>query len=113
MDKVFGGVVGVLLGVYLVRVGIAGNGKQLLALLREDDKYLDFLLALWILWVLHEYGPTHDITDQLVISGIVGTILLVVHNNPQIFSNLELFGEGKIGLADLFKQTAQSAVGAK
>lgn len=96
-------VAGAIVGVYVVRVGIAGNGKQLLILLKEDDKYLDLLVAIYAIYLLQEFGPTHAIVDQLLWAAGLAILIKMVSSNVNFLSALEDFGSGKRGLLDTVK----------
>lgn len=106
MDKVAGGVIGVGLGVYLVRVGLAGNTKQLLQMLAKEGRYLEVLVALYALWILWKFGPAQDFTHQVMMAGAVGMVLntMVRGDFAKVTTALTAFGNGQIGLYDAAKQ---------
>lgn len=95
MDKVATAVVGGFIGVYLIRVGLAGNGSALLKELEKEGGYLQFLVALYALWLLHKYGPTHQITDALVTTAAVAVLLKVMASDTNVVATIREFATGR------------------
>lgn len=98
MDKVAGGVIGVAVGIYLVRVGLAGNTKKLLQMLAKEGYYLEVLIALYALWILWKYGPAQTFTHQLMMAASIGVVLKTIGEGDKVSSVLTQFGNGQLTL---------------
>jgi hypothetical protein len=104
MDKAAVGVLGVLAGVYLVRVGLAGNHKQLLQELAKEGHYLEVLAALFALWVIWKYGPNPGgFTHSLMMTAGIAAFLNTAFRNVNVSQALQDFGAGKKSLLDTAK----------
>lgn len=81
MNRALDGILGVGLGAYLIAVVLKGNSKTLINYLGEEVGYLEFLTAIYLLYLLHGYGPTQKITDALMIGAIFAVVLKAVTNS--------------------------------
>jgi hypothetical protein len=112
MDKVAGGAVGVLAGVYLIAVARAGHSKDLFALLKEETGYLELLAAMYALWLLHEKTERGGIVDQLIMVALIAAAVKLASNTGNIVPELEKFGNGEQGLFTTFGHVF-SSIGVK
>jgi hypothetical protein len=95
MDKAAGGIVGILAGIYLVRVALAGNARPLLEMLKEETGYLELLVALYLIYLLHKNKVTGEFTDQLLLAAAIAATLKVVTSNANVVEEFQKFGSGQ------------------
>lgn len=107
MENVAGAAVGGILGLYVIRVGMAGHSKDLLTLLSEESGYLELLVALYALYLIHEQGgPLGSLTDQLMWMAVIAALIKAVAAHSDLFGELEKFGNGQQGLFTSLKHIA-------
>lgn len=102
VGKALNGIVGVMLGLYLINVAIKGNSKALMAMLKDEGGYLQLLVAMYALYLLHEYGPTSKVTDALIIAAITA-VLVKAATNVNTGSILTSFANGQANMLDTVK----------
>jgi hypothetical protein len=100
LEKLTGAAAGIGVGVYVLAVIYQGNIKALGSQIVTDEHYVEFLSAIIILWMLKQYGPTHEIVDMLLAGAAIGLLFKLVHNGglSNMNSSLQLFAQGKQGL---------------
>jgi hypothetical protein len=103
MNKAAAGIVAVLAGVYLVRVGMAKNFPQLLKELAKEGKYLEFIVAIYVLWLLWNIGDRNDFMHQLMIVASVALVFRAMTNMGNVTQTMQAFGAGNIDLFQVFK----------
>lgn len=98
LNKVIGGILGVGLGLYTLKVVFSGNTDALGNLLKDETGYLEFLVALYALYLLHKYGPEHKIIDLIITMAVLAIIFKTINRNTTLVSNthaaLSKFGSG-------------------
>ena len=97
---------GLAVAAYLVAVALNGNATALGALLMKEEPYLEFVVAVLIIWALHKYGPTGTVTDLITVGVIVGVVLRLA-GVINLNNVLTPFAQGKAGIL----QTLQSVLG--
>lgn len=104
MEDTAGAVVAAAIAAYVIRVGVAGNGKELMHLLSEEVGYLEFIVACYLLYLLHEQGGiAGDITNQLLWTAAIAALIKVVTSNSNVIVELENFGAQKQSLLTTLK----------
>lgn len=102
IDRALGGISAIALGAYLAAVITHGNTEALLSELKKETGYLEFLVAVWVLWHLMTYKPIRDVSAPLVLGGILA-IALKIAATSNISSKMEQFSSGQISLFGLFR----------
>lgn len=99
IDKVLGAVTGVGLGLYTLKVIVNGNIVELGSLVKEETGYLEFLIAIYVLYLLHKNGPTHSIVDGLIVIAVVA-VLIKAATKSNLSSLLSDFGAGRASMLE-------------
>jgi hypothetical protein len=94
IDKVLGAVTGVGVGLYIIQVVAKGNTKNLYELVKDETGYLEFLIALYVLYLLHKFGPTSKITDALIVMAVIA-VLIKAATHSNLSSALSDFAAGR------------------
>jgi len=92
---------------YGIAVVIQGNGSQLVSMLKQEEGYLEFAIAIIAIGLLTKYGPTGPITDLLVVGVLLG-LLFRISSNIDLGSIMTKFANGQATMA----QTAQAIIAA-
>lgn len=110
MENAIGGVLALALGAYVIKVGIDGNGSELIKLLSEEAGYLELLVAAYVLWLLHDNlsGALGDVYNQLLWAAAIGLIITMVKANQKadVWSEISSFASGKQPLFTTIKHIA-------
>lgn len=107
LNGIVGAGSGLAIAAYLIAVTFQGNLDQLGAMLLKEESYLEFALAIIILWALNKYGPTSPITD-LLMTGTVIAVILRISAKINLSSITSNFASGNASMV----QTVQAIVGA-
>ena len=94
MDNVATGITGIIGGVYLIRVAAAGNAKELLKLLKDETGFIQVIIALYLIWLLHKNRSTSEFTDQLVMAAAIAALLQAASSKGNLLEELVKFGKG-------------------
>lgn len=94
---IVGAASGVGLAAYIIAVVLQGNLQKLVALLQQEEPYLEFAVAIIIVWALMKYGPTSAATDWLVV-GALTAVALKLAGRLNIGTALDSFAQGKTGI---------------
>lgn len=98
MNDDFDKFLGVLLGGYLIAVFYNGNSEKLFSALSHERGYLEFVIALVVLYYLLKYDKTGIVATFCILGGTA----LALQNAGKI--NLgnatDKFAKGQIGLLD-------------
>jgi hypothetical protein len=104
---IVGASAGIGLAAYIIAVALQGNLSKLFDLLKTEEPYLEFAVAIVIVWALMKYGPTSEVTDLLVV-GAVAAVALKVAGRLNIGTAIDGFASGKTGILQtietVFKQ---------
>ena len=101
-SKLLGTVSGVALGGYLIAVTYNGNLPTLWETLKKEKGYLEFIVALFILGAINEFGPTSKIS--IAVSGIgITAVILKAASNSEVTSKISAFANGQASMLDVFK----------
>jgi hypothetical protein len=104
---IVGAASGVGLAAYLIAVVLQGNLQPLIKLLQTEEPYLEFAVAIVIVWALMKYGPTSEVTDLLVVGAVAG-VALKLAGRLNIGTAVDSFAQGKTGILQtvetVFKQ---------
>jgi hypothetical protein len=98
---------GIVLAAYLFIVIYQGNMRVLADDALQDYGYLEWLLAIVILYQIYRLVD-NKIVAWLIISGVVAVLLKLTAGNQTLVKNIQAFGQGK---TDLF--SALTSLGAK
>lgn len=74
---------GVALGVYLVLVAYNGNTKNMIDLAKRDRAFLQWAIALAILWYLYGIPELRGVVSMLILTSFVGLGLIAGGNIAQ------------------------------
>jgi hypothetical protein len=105
LSDVLGAGSGLAIAAYLALVTLNGNIAPLLTQLKQEEGYLEFLIAIILIWALNKWGPTNKVTDLLTVGVILGLVF-------RISSKIDLVGITKNfanGQATM-QQTAQAII---
>lgn len=105
LSDVLGAGSGLAIAAYLVAVTINGNISALGTLLKQEEGYLEFLVAIIIIWALNKWGPTNQVTDLLTMGVIVGLVLRIA-GKINLGSIVQNFASGQATML----QTAQAII---
>ena len=103
MDELADAAIASVLGVYVIRVGIAGNGKQLITLLGQETGYLELLIAGYLLMIIKDSKTFGPVANQLIMVAALAVIIKIATKNGNIITAIENFGAGKANMVDTFK----------
>jgi hypothetical protein len=99
MDKAITAIGGTIVTVYLIRVVMSGNARKLLELAKNDWQYLEFLAAIYILYLLHKSDFGGQIVDMLITTAIIGLVIKLAAQSSTDFSGtLSKFMGGHISM---------------
>lgn len=92
------GIVGTAAGLglagYIGAVTLQGNLPALWQQLQQEELYIEFAIAIVIVWALMKYGPTSPIVDLLVLAAVVA-VALKVAGNTSLQPALSQFASGQ------------------
>lgn len=110
MDKAFSAIAGTLLGAYLIAVVVKGNGKALTTEISKDAQYLEFLAAIYILYMLHKSKFGGELIDLLVTTAVMGVLIkMAAQSDTNFTGTLSKFAKGEISMTE----TASTILGLK
>lgn len=89
---------GIAIAAYLAAVIYQGNLSALGTQLMTEEGYLEFLVALVVLWALAKYGPGGPIFKMLLGTTVIGVGLTVSGKLPQLGTTLQAFGSGQANM---------------
>lgn len=99
IDGIISTVGGVGLGAYLIAVVFQGNGKTLLTEVTKDWQYLEFLVAIYILYALHASKWGGQIVTMLIQTAIVALLIkMAAASGNGITEASDSFAAGKLSL---------------
>lgn len=79
---------GVSMGLYLLIVVVKGNTKDMLALASRDRGFLQWAIALGILWYLYSIPELRGPVSMLILAAFIGLGLMA---GPNIIEQTKLF----------------------
>lgn len=97
---------GILIAVYLGTVVYRGNVSKLYSLLTGEMGYLDFVLAIAILYLIYN-NPHTSFLAPFILLGIAA-IIISRSSNSNLASITSKFSSGQAGLLDTINETAKS-----
>lgn len=104
MEPVAGAVIAGVLGVYAIRVAIAGNSRQLISLLAQEGGYLEFIASAYAVYLLHNQGGVvGTITDQLLWAAAIAALFNVMKANSNFVDELSRLATHQQGLKTTFQ----------
>lgn len=104
METAAGGVIAAVLGAYVIRVGIAGNSKQLMTLLSQEAGYIEFVVAGYALYLLHNQGGVMgEIIDQLIWAAAIAILIKLLMSNSNFIDELDKFGKQQQSMTTTLK----------
>lgn len=106
LSGLVGSAAGIGLAAYVVSVALHGNIQQLGQALLKEEKYLEFAIAIVIVWALAKWGPTSPITDLLIVGVVIGVALRLA-SNTSLPTALTAFANGQASML----QTVQALFG--
>ena len=106
LSGVVGAGAGLGLAAYLIAVALQGNIRELGQKLLGEEKYLEFAIAIVIVWAATKYGPTSPLIDLLIVGVVVGVALRLA-SNTSLPAALTAFANGQAGML----QTVQAIFG--
>jgi hypothetical protein len=106
LSTALGAASGLAIAAYVVAVIYQGNLDNLGSMLLKEEGYLEFVIAIVLLWMLHRYGPDSPITDAITGIGIL-VVILRLASTANLTSALSSFASGQAGLM----QTVQALFG--
>jgi hypothetical protein len=102
MNNLLNSAAAVGLGVYVIMTAVNGNlvgnggdftkGDALLPYVINDADYLEFVVALVAIWLLLKWGPSKEITEPLIVAGVLGLVLRAGASNTALIAALEQIG---------------------
>jgi hypothetical protein len=72
----FNGLTAVVVGAYLIAVAYNGNGMSLLAALKQDKRFLQWLIAVAILYLLWRNPRTKSFVGPFIIMAAAGGLVV-------------------------------------
>lgn len=90
-------------GAYLVGVAYNGNLSKLIDTLKEEEGYLDFVVALFLLGAIQNYEPTNKLSNILLFMAGFG-LFIRLNNNFSLSGALKDFANGRASLIDTVKK---------
>lgn len=102
-SNILNGAVTIGLGAYIIDVAYNGNTKNLGELLKEETGYIDFIVALFILGAIQNYGPANKINSLLITITVIG-LFLKVGGQSNIMSAISDFSSGNASIVDTIKK---------
>lgn len=106
VSTIVGAGCGLALAAYIGAVAINGNIQTLGSDLMQEEGYLEFVIAIVVLWALAKYGPTGPITDFLIAASVIA-FALRVSSKVQLPTILSQFASGQASMAATVKAIAQ------
>jgi len=111
MSSAVNGVSGIAIAAYLGLVVWQGNISTLFTDIQQDYGYLEFLVAMVVLYQISKIPELHEIVISFVVVAVIG-LLLTKGQGSAILTYLQNFGSGKIGLFGESKSTLVAPVNA-
>jgi len=99
-------VIGASFGIYLGAVVWNNNVNTLGAMLIKEGGYLEFLIAIALLMVIHTYLPGNPVTDLITAIAVVA-VLIKAAGNTNISTALTNFSNGQATML----QTVEAILG--
>lgn len=101
MDKAIGAIGGTALAAYIMAVVAKGNGKELTGELVKDWRYLEFLTAIYVLYLLHKSDFGGQLVDMFVTTAIIALLIKMAAESSTDFSGtLSQFAKGELGITE-------------
>lgn len=100
---------GIAVGAYLFAVVWNGNTAKLGELLKGEEGYAEFILALIILGAVSKYGPEHKLFAIITI-GALFAAALKFFSNVTLPTTLAQFASGRITALDAIKSLFNGSV---
>lgn len=98
-ESTIDGLAAVALGVYVAVIAIRGNLKSLLGELTKETGYLEFIVAIFLIYELTKIKAIRPITLPLAGGALIILAMRIVNgSDTQAFTD---FRDGKIGLIQL------------
>lgn len=101
-NKLLGGVSAIAIGAYLIAVVFKGNTQELLALIKGETGYIDFVVALFILGAISHYGPTSKISSILIAATLIGLVIRV-GGHMNFLPAITKFANGEAGILETLR----------
>lgn len=102
MENLISSSAGGAIGVYLFAVVWRGNIKELGKLLAKEEGYIEFLIAIMILYALDKYGPENKVTKIITTMAILAVVLRFAQRSG-LTGKFSEFQIGKISGFDFVK----------
>lgn len=106
INSISGALAGLGIAGYVLAVAINGNMIKLGQYLVQEEPYVEFVVAILIIWALEKWGPSNGITTLLV-SGVVVGLILRLGSRVNINALATEFAAGKISMLQFVEQTLQ------
>lgn len=114
MDKAFDAIAGTALGAYLIAVVVQGNGQAFVKEAASDWQYLEFLAAVYVLYMLHKSDFGGQIIDMLITTAIIALVIKMAATSDTNFTGaLSDFANGKSGMFETVKKLVGAIPGSK
>ena len=106
LSGIVGSAAGVGLAAYIISVALHGNIQQLGQKLLGEEKYLEFAIAIVIVWAITKYGPTSPLIDLIIVIAVVAVALRLA-STTSLPTALTAFANGQATML----QTVQALFG--
>lgn len=114
MDDVFGTVAGTAFSAYLIAVVAKGNGKALVTEASKDWQYLEFVAAIYVLYLLHKSDFGGAIVDMFITTAIIALLIKMAAQSDTNFSDtLSKFAKGQVSMTETLTKILGLAGSAK
>lgn len=90
---------GCALGAYIIAVTVQGNllpnsqKADLVDYVVSDADYIEFVVAMVVIWALLQWGPSKEVVGPIVVVGVLGVILKAGASNTTLLAALADFGK--------------------
>lgn len=85
MDKAFSTIAGTALGAYIIAVVMNGNGPKLVSKAKKDWRYIEFLAAVYALYLLHKSSFGGQVADMLITTAIIAVLIKIAAESDTNF----------------------------
>ena len=102
IDSLAGTLAGVGIGAYLFAVVWNGNTSTLGSYLKDEEGYLEFVVALLLLGLVNKYGPQGRVTSAITSMAIIA-VLVKMGANTNLNQTLARFASGQASGLDTLK----------
>jgi hypothetical protein len=107
LNGIVGAGSGLAIAAYVLAVTYQGNLDALGAMLMKEETYLEFVIAIVVVWALSKYAPISPITD-LLIFGAFAALALRIAGKVSLPSILSQFANGQATMLQTVQTIAKA-----